>query len=200
MVGRRCRAAFTVNGASLRTPLFVSSARPARRACFAPSPDWLPRWCLTRRPEPTRPFRFASRSGAAPTSRPLHSIPGTSQSRDRRGGRLRGLAQAPALRLRCSGGKCGSHPARLGLRRGTMHQPRRLPPHERQRLTPAFQSAALHSISRLPTNRSAGLPLHCVPFRSLKPSETGGDALPPRRDRPRSAYRLEANRVGPRPR
>ena len=37
-------------------------------------------------------------------------------------GRLRGLAQAPALRLRFSGDQRNSHPARLGLRRGTVRQ------------------------------------------------------------------------------
>ena len=63
-------------------------------------------------------------------------------------------------------------PVRLGLRRGTMHQHAQtaagdLPDSVR------LQSAALHSTSRLPANRSAGLPLCYVPFHSLKPAETG---------------------------
>ena len=52
-------------------------------ALTAPSRDWPSHWSLTRRPELARPFRSVSRSGSAPTERPLHSIPGTVQSRDR---------------------------------------------------------------------------------------------------------------------
>ena len=64
-------------------------------ALTAPSRDWLSRSGLTRRPELARPFRSVSRTGATPTERPLHSIPGTAQSRDRQGHRCARTALRP---------------------------------------------------------------------------------------------------------
>ena len=64
-------------------------------ALTAPSRDWPSHWGLTRRPELARPFRSVSRTGAAPTERPLHSIPGTAQSRDRQRHRCARTALRP---------------------------------------------------------------------------------------------------------
>ena len=221
-------------------PQSVQTAQPAQRAeCVgapaqtreralrAPSRDWLAWWCLTRRREPARPLRFASRSAGFATT-PLRSrhISVARQARHRcastasdaglaalteslavrasrvgsrrrarpprpigGGVRLRGVAQAPALRLRCSFLRVWAFardraPAHADCRRGRC-------------LTPAFPSAALHCAARLPANSTAGLPLLFVSFHSRKPPETGPDDA---RRLARCAYRVQANREGPRPR
>ena len=77
------------------SPDVRAPAQTREGALTAPSRDWLSRSGLTRRPELARPFRSVSRTGATPTERPLHCIPGTAQSRDRQRHRCASTAQTP---------------------------------------------------------------------------------------------------------
>ena len=189
---RRWRGSLNNGGARLSRALisFVElrsrrqSANPDPRACVLRTiAGLLGVLGLTRRPEPACPFRFASRSGAAPTSRPLHSISGTSQSRDRRAS-----ADCGPSVFRCAAPHTHPQTAAAGGQAGTVPDSVRFSP---------LHSTPVRSRDRPSRIARAAGRYRCVPFRSLKPAETGRRTLA---GLARFACRVEADREGPRPR